>query len=110
MKRLLLLVLLAVAAMAQATPYVPASDDAVLERLPEKVDPSLKALKRMRAGLAADPRNLELASAYARRAIEASRASGDPRFLGAAQAALSPWWTDVDAPPAAVLLRATLRQ
>jgi predicted Zn-dependent protease len=110
MKSLILLVFLAVAAIAQATPYVPASDDKVLERLPEKLDPSLKALKRMRAALAADPRNLELASAYARRAIEASRASGDPRFLGAAQAALAPWWTEADAPSAALLLRATIRQ
>jgi len=110
MKRLILLLLLAAAAMAQAAPYVPASDDVVLERLPEKVDPSLKTLKRMRTGLAADPRNLDLASAYAQRAIEASRASGDPRFLGAAQAALAPWWTDADAPPAALLLRATIRQ
>jgi len=107
---LLFLLFLTLAAVARGEPYVPATDDVVLERLPEKIDPSLRALKRMRAGLAADPRNLELATAYARRAIEASRASGDPRFLGAAQAALAPWCSDPAAPPAATILRATLRQ
>ena len=107
---LLMLVLVAWGTAAYAAPWVPGDDAQVLERLPEKLDPSLKALKRMRVGLASNPRNLELASAYARRAIEASRDSGDPRFLGAAQAALAPWWTDQDAPAAAALLRATIRQ
>jgi len=110
MKKLLLLILLVAAAPAAAAPFVPRADDQVLERLPEKADPSLRALKRLRAAQSADPRNLDLAVPYARRAIEVSRQSGDPRFLGAAQAALAPWWSDPAAPPAAVLLRATIRQ
>jgi predicted Zn-dependent protease len=93
-----------------AAPYVPESDTIVLERLPEQTDPSLRALKRMRAALAATPRNLDVATAVARRAIDASRNTGDPRFLGQAQAALSPWWALPDAPPAVMLLRATIRQ
>jgi tetratricopeptide (TPR) repeat protein len=98
------------AGAVDAAPYVPDDDAIVLERLPEKTDPSLKELRRIRAALAADPRNLEAALAVARRAIEASRSTGDPRFLGQAQAALAPWWSD-DAPPAqALLLRATLKQ
>ena len=64
----------------------------------------------MRAALAATPENIEVATRVARRAIDASRATGDPRFLGQAQAALSPWWAQPDAPPAVVLLRATIRQ
>jgi predicted Zn-dependent protease len=110
MKLLFILALLLGALSASAAPFVPLADDQVLERLPEKSDPSLKALKRLRAAQAADPRNLDLAAAYARRAIEVSRESGDPRFLGAAQAALAPWWNDPDAPAAALLLRATIRQ
>ena len=43
-------------------------------------------------------------------AIEAARETGDPRFLGQAQAALAPWWTAADPPPAALLLRATVKQ
>jgi predicted Zn-dependent protease len=42
--------------------------------------------------------------------MEAARASGDPRFLGQAQAALTPWWTTADPPSVALLLRATLKQ
>lgn len=97
-------------ASVAAEPYVPADDAIVLERLPEKRDPALAQLKRMRAELAANPRNLDIAAPVARRALEAARTLGDPRFLGQAQAALAPWWNAGDAPPAAVLLRATLKQ
>jgi len=93
-----------------AAPYIPSADDVVLERLPERSDPSLRDLKRLRAELSTRPRDLALAVRLARRAIEASRESGDPRFLGQAQAALSPWWAQTDPPAAALLLRATIRQ
>jgi tetratricopeptide (TPR) repeat protein len=95
---------------ALAKPYTPTDDGAVLERLPEKLDPSLAELKRMRAVLRASPDNLDIALRVARRSIEAARATGDPRFLGQAQAALSPWWTAVDSPAPALLLRATVKQ
>ena len=36
--------------------------------------------------------------------------SSDLRELGAAQAALAPWWSQADAPAQAVLLRARVRQ
>ena len=95
---------------ALAKPYTPTDDGAVLERLPEKLDPSLAELKRMRAALRASPNNLDIAVRVARRSIEAARTTGDPRFLGQAQAALSPWWTAVDPPAQALLLRATVKQ
>ena len=106
------LVALAMTATAgvAAAPYTPSADSVVLERLPEKGDPSLAQLKRMRAALAADPSNLAIAAPVARKALEAARSLGDPRFLGQAQAALGPWWTADDPPPAAMLLRATLKQ
>jgi predicted Zn-dependent protease len=47
---------------------------------------------------------------YARRAVDAARATGDPRYLGGAQAALQPWWSADDAPSPALLLRATIKQ
>jgi predicted Zn-dependent protease len=53
---------------------------------------------------------LGLAIRLGRRAIEAARATGDPRYLGQAQAALAPWWQLVDPPSPALLLRATIRQ
>jgi len=94
----------------RAAPYVPDDDAIVLERLPEQADPALKALRRMRAALRANPQNLDVAAPVAKRAIEAARATGDPRFLGQAQAALSPWWKSGDPPTQALLLRATLKQ
>src|SRR6478672_11191814 len=93
-----------------AKPFVPDSDSVVLERLPEKGDPALAELKRMRAALASNPRDLDIAVPVVRKALEAARTLGDPRFLGQAQAALAPWWTGEDVPPAALLLRATLKQ
>jgi Tfp pilus assembly protein PilF len=110
MWRLGLFSLLLFCATAGAAPYVPENDAIVLERLPEQTDPSLKALKRMRAALRVNPSNLDVAASVAKRAIEAARATGDPRFLGQAQAALAPWWTMSDPPAPALLLRATLKQ
>ena len=111
MRGLAAIALLAFAhAAALAKPYVPDDDAIVLERLPEQTDPSLKELRRMRATLAANPRDLDRAAGVARRAIEAARATGDPRFLGQAQASLTPWWNANDPPPRALLLRATLKQ
>jgi len=106
----LMAILVAASSGALATPYTPAGDDVVLERLPEKGDPSLARLKRMRAALAARPDDLGIAAPVARKALEAARELGDPRFLGQAQAALAPWWSGDGVPPAALLLRATLKQ
>jgi tetratricopeptide (TPR) repeat protein len=98
------------ATVAAAAPYTPESDGVVLERLPERGDPALAQLKRMRATLAGNPRQVDLAVSVARRALDAARALGDPRFLGQAQAALGPWWSGSDVPASAWLLRATLKQ
>jgi predicted Zn-dependent protease len=95
---------------AAAAPYIPGADDEVLERLPERSDPSLREIKRLRAALDTSPKDLSLAFRLAHRAIEASRQTGDPRFLGQAQAALAPWWAQDDPPAAVLLLRATIRQ
>jgi Tfp pilus assembly protein PilF len=98
------------AAALHAAPFVPANDSDVLETLPEKGDATLASLKRMREAARARPDDLGLATAFARRAIQASRASGDPRHLGQARAALAPWWNASDAPHDALLLRATIKQ
>jgi hypothetical protein len=93
-----------------AAPAIPSSDDVVLERLPESRDPAIATLKKMRALVRAAPDDPRVANAYARRAIEAARTTGDPRYLGQAQAALAPWWSDADAPSTTMLLRATIKQ
>lgn len=88
-------------------PYTPASDTELVERLPKRLGTEQR---RLRAQLSAAPTALPLALQLAREAIDRSRAQGDPRELGQAQAALAPWWNQ-PAPPAPVrLLRATIAQ
>ena len=89
---------------------MPAADGEVLERLPEARDPVLAPPEDVRAASAAAPEDLRKASAFARASIDAARATGDPRHLGRAQAVLAPWWNATDAPPQAMLLRATIKQ
>ena len=90
-----------------AEPFVPQGDAAVVQRLPYRID---AAERQRRAALARDPAQLALAAATAREALRRARVHGDPRELGAAQAALAPWWAQDDAPAQAVLLRARVRQ
>ena len=93
-------------AWVAAKPFVPQSDAEVVETLPSSS--AERGLKLMRAALAREPGNLELALKVARRYIDTSRGDGDPRYLGYAQSALARWWTGEN--PEVVLLRATIRQ
>jgi len=105
-----LAVALTAAFAAGAAPFVPRSGAEVLETLPRQAGASDAALRRQRAQLVASPRDPALAAAVTRRYIELGRASGDPRYLGYAQAALAPWWNAASPPVAVTLLRATLLQ
>ena len=94
-----------------AAPFVPRADDEVLERLPSKPsDPGVREMSGMRAALARDPRNLELAVRLARRYFEQAAADGDPRYVGYAQAVLKPWWDAPEPPQPVLVVRAALRQ
>jgi tetratricopeptide (TPR) repeat protein len=99
------------AAGAQAAPFVPGSDSQVLERLPFAAsDPVIRKLGALRGQLKNQRDNLPLALTLARGYADLGRSTGDPRFLGYAQAALAPWW-GLDPPPREVLLlRAFLLQ
>ena len=101
---------LVLAGTAHGAAFVPAGDGVVLERLPSRSDPAIAELRRQQRALALSERDPRRASLVAQRAIQAARASGDPRFLGQAQAALMPWWNDDDAPAYVVTLRATIKQ
>ncbi|MDH5739598.1 MAG: hypothetical protein OEY77_04670 [Nitrospira sp.] len=96
---------------ASPEPYRPTDDAQVLERLSFKAsDPLARELNALRSDLQKNPRNLKSAVRLAARYIEQGRSEGDPRFLGQAQAVLSSWWNEPTPPPAALLLRATIRQ
>jgi Tfp pilus assembly protein PilF len=95
---------------AQAAPHIPSDDRQVVERLPSRADPVQRELLRLRSELSRRPGELELAAELARRYIEQARTEGDPRYLGYAQAALAPWWSQPQPPDQVLVLRATLRQ
>lgn len=96
---------------AKAAPFLPQSDDQVLERLPFTAnDPILAELHVLNARLKDGPGDLKLALRVARGYLELSRLTGDPRYAGYAQAALASWWALPQAPKEVLILRATLRQ
>lgn len=107
---LLALLLAALCAPVAAAPFVPADDAQVLERLPERTAPQYRELKRLRAAAVAAPADAATAVALADAYYALSRAEGDPRYLGYAQAALAPWWKDAQAPTAVLVIRATILQ
>jgi hypothetical protein len=82
----------------------------VLERLPARTALQLREVRTLDAALARAPGDPAAAVALATAYLRASRVEGDPRFLGYAQAALTPWWADPAAPTSVLVLRATIRQ
>jgi tetratricopeptide (TPR) repeat protein len=96
---------------AERRPHRPSSDAEVLARVPARaLDLSSAVRARLRRKLRDDAHDLPAATQLARLEIEAARASGDPRFLGHAEAALAAWWEEERPPGALLLLRATIRQ
>lgn len=102
--------LLVMTAMTHAMPYIPQSGAEVLERLPRRNDPAQSEIQRLRTALAARPDDLRVALALSKRYIDMWRNGGDPRYLGYAQAALTPWWTMPRPPLEVQVMRATLLQ
>ena len=95
----------------RAEPFVPRDDQQVLERLRTvPLDRAARDLRDLRFRLSTKPDDLAVASQLAWRCIERSREEGDPRYLGHAQAALSPWWNVTQPPVEALILRATIEQ
>ena len=97
----------------QAAPFVPASDLTILERLsttPGETARVNQSTRALRATLARDPKNVDLAVRMAQLYVSRSRSESDPRLLGQAQAALGAWWSQAEPPIPVLLLRATIRQ
>jgi len=96
---------------AGAAPFIPPSDTTVVERLPTRPsDPRMRELRELRSALQQDPRNAEAAVRLAKRYYDEAAAIGDPRYIGYAQAALAPWWTQPEPPPRVRVMRAILLQ
>jgi Tfp pilus assembly protein PilF len=70
----------------------------------------LRELRALQGQLRQAPDSLVLATRVAQGYLELGRVTGDPRYAGYSEAALTPWW-HLDNPPSEVLvMRATLRQ
>ncbi len=98
---------------SQAVPFVPVSDSTILERLsttPGESARNNQSTRALRATLARDPKNVDIAVRVAQLYVSRSRSESDPRLLGLAQAALSAWWAQAEPPIPVLLLRATIRQ
>ena len=106
----LALIALVMAGIAEAVPFLPKTDEEVLERLPAAVGGSARELRAERDRLSREPDNLPLAVALAQRYIELGRQEADPRYNGYAEGVLQPWWHLAEPPPEILLLRAALRQ
>jgi thioredoxin-like negative regulator of GroEL len=105
-----LLTAFALSSPAWAKPFVPTDDAQVLERLPDRSSVEYRQLKLLKAKAAAAPGDVDAAVKLADAYYGISRREGDPRYLGYAQAALTPWWKDPEAPTAVLVTRATLLQ
>jgi len=90
------------AALAAATPYVPAADATVLERVPARSE--LERLAPLRATVAASPGDFAAAAALATAYIDLGRRNSDPRFIAYAQATLVRWLAPQAHPPARALV------
>jgi tetratricopeptide (TPR) repeat protein len=97
-----------VATAAAASPYVPADDATVLERVPARSD--LERLAPLRATLASAPGDVAATLALATGYIDLGRRNSDPRFIAYAQATLLPWLAQPQPPEQVLVLQAITLQ
>ncbi len=109
--RPLLLLLCLLMSSAHAAPFTPSDDQQVLERVPVRTgNPRARELQALREAVRREPRDADAAARLAQRWVDDALAEGDPRYVGYAQAALAPWWTDAAPPPPVRVQRAVVHQ
>lgn len=96
--------------LSSAEPYLPASDDEVLETLPRSLLGDGDDFAQLRQRLASAPGDPDLAAEVASRCLQLGNEAGDPRYYGYARAALKNWWSSPTASPAILQLRAKLKE
>lgn len=91
-----------------ASPRIPRHDNEVLEKLPA----AQNSLRRQSPSAPQASTTLPFAEAVseAKRLVDLARTESDPRYLGRAQALVSPWYQLSDPPFEVRLLRAIIRQ
>jgi len=99
----------ATATFSYAAPHTPSSDAEVLERLPLRPgDDTLRVLKTLRQALAQTPTDPDAASNLAQAYFDLAMAKGDPRYIGYAEAVVTPFASVMTAD--LLLVRGQLRQ
>ena len=102
---------LAMARCLAVDSYIPAGPETVLERLPLKpADEKTRQLRELRRAQQADPAKLAPAIALAGALMQRAAREADPRYLGQAEACLSPWWRSASPPPEVLLLQGGIEQ
>lgn len=94
-----------------AAPFRPTDDRTVLERLPTRpTDPVQRELRVLRKAHEAAPGAVGPALDLARRYFNLALDTGDPRYVGYAEAALSAWRPPAPAPVDVLVVKAQLAQ
>ncbi|NOT11023.1 MAG: hypothetical protein HOP23_04180 [Methylococcaceae bacterium] len=93
-----------------AAPFIPSSDDQILEQLPIISNSVRSDLGVLRQRLSSNPEQIDTAITLAQNYIAIGKAEADPRYYGYAQGVLQSWWNETDPPSAILLLRATILQ
>jgi len=108
---LILLSLTLFAPVIVAEPYRPKDDALILERLPGRLaSTELQRLRELRALLARNPFDATAAAELAEAYYRLAQRTGDPRQIGYAQSALTPWPPGSSAPNDIRLVRALIAQ
>jgi hypothetical protein len=102
-------------AIACAAPFVPKTENEVVDQLPGNAgkaaaSASARESRRAKVVLNQNRKNLDLALHVAQLNIRRARTESDPRYLGQAEAALAPWLNDARPPVTVLVLRANIRQ
>ena len=106
--RAFLLLTLAWATVAAPAPYLPATDDTVLEQVAARSD--LDRLEPLRRKVREYPRDLTVTLQLAQSFLELGRTAGDPRFTAYAESTLLPWMAMTPIPEPVLVLQATALQ
>ena len=100
---------------AHTTPFVPEKENEVVDQLPGNANKaaaaaSVRESRRAQVVLNQNKSNLNLALHVAKLNIRRARTESDPRYLGQAEAALTPWLSESRPPVTVLVLRANIRQ
>jgi thioredoxin-like negative regulator of GroEL len=105
-----LLLPVALSAQDRTTPFIPASDSAVLQLVPPATDPRVRQFNQLRNDFSAHPHDAAKAVRLAQAYIDYGRSTGDARYLGRAMAVIAPFMASPMPPIPIMLVHATIQQ